>query len=122
MIQSQTKLKVADNSGAKLAQCIRVLGGSKKRYAKLGDIVIVSVKQAIPTALVKKKTVARGVIVRQKQNFHRSDGSWIRFDENAIVLVNPDRSPKGSRILGPVARELKDKGFSKIISMAKEVV
>jgi large subunit ribosomal protein L14 len=122
MIQPESKLKVADNTGAKMVKCIKVLGGSKRRYAGLGDLIVVSVKEAAPRGVVKKKTVQRAVIVRQVKETQRKDGSLIRFDENAVVIVNPDKQPKGTRVFGPVARELRDKGYQKIISLAPEVL
>ena len=122
MIQAQTKLKVADNSGAKLLLCIKVLGGSKRRYASVGDIVVVSVKEAIPNSKVKKGDVMRAVVVRTLKEINRPDGSYIKFDENAAVILGDKNNPKGSRIFGPVARELRDKNFTKIISLAPEVV
>lgn len=122
MIQAQTKLKVADNTGAKEVMCIKVLGGTRRRYARLGDIITVSVKKAIPTGQAKKKEVARAVVVRQKKEYGRKDGSKIRFDENACVLVTKEGLPRGTRIFGPVARELREKGFMKIVSLAKEVL
>ncbi|MGO9378322.1 MAG: 50S ribosomal protein L14 [Dissulfurispiraceae bacterium] len=122
MIQTQTMLEVADNSGAKRVQCIRVLGGSKRRYARLGDIVVVAVKEAIPDGTVKKGTVQKGVIVRTKKETRRPDGSYIRFDQNAVVLINAQMEPIGTRIFGPVARELRWKEFMKIISLAPEVI
>ena len=122
MIQPRTMLDVADNSGAKKAQCIRVLGGSNKRTASLGDIVIVAVKEAVPDGTVKKGEVARAVVVRTVKEVGRRDGSYIRFDRNAIVLLKPDDNPVGTRIFGPVARELRDKQFTKIISLAPEVI
>ena len=115
-------LNIADNSGAKLAQCIKVLGGTRRRYAGLGDIVIVTIKQAAPRATVKAHAVERGVVVRVRKEKRRRDGSYVRFDENAIVIVGKDNMPKGTRVFGPVARELRDKGFQKIISLAPEVV
>ncbi|PJE59736.1 MAG: 50S ribosomal protein L14 [Candidatus Portnoybacteria bacterium CG10_big_fil_rev_8_21_14_0_10_44_7] len=121
MIQVQTKLKVADNSGAKMIQCFKVLGGSKRRYAQIGDIVVAAVKAAEPRKQVKKGDVVKAVIVRQKKALRRQDGSYIRFDENAAVIVD-GKEPKGGRIFGPVARELKEKGFDKIISLAPEVL
>ena len=121
MIQTQTMLEVADNSGAKRVQCIRVLGGSRRRYARLGDIVVVAVKEAIPDGTVKKGTVQKGVIVRTKKETRRPDGSYIRFDQNAVVLINAQMEPIGTRIFGPVARELRWKEFMKIISLAPEV-
>ncbi|MDP8255532.1 MAG: 50S ribosomal protein L14 [Candidatus Alcyoniella australis] len=122
MIQMQTRLSVADNSGAKKVQCIKVLGGSKRRYATLGDIIVVSVKEAIPGAKVKKGDVVRAVIVRVAKNVGRPDGSYIRFDENSAVLINNVKEPIGTRIFGPVARELRAKRFMKIISLAPEVL
>jgi large subunit ribosomal protein L14 len=122
MIQTQTMLEVADNSGAKRVQCIRVLGGSRRRYARLGDIVVVAVKEAIPDGTVKKGTVQKGVIVRTKKETRRPDGSYIRFDQNAVVLINAQMEPIGTRIFGPVARELRWKEFMKIISLAPEVI
>ncbi|MDH3252444.1 MAG: 50S ribosomal protein L14 [Ignavibacteria bacterium] len=122
MIQEETNLVVADNSGAKRIRCIRVLGGSDRRYAGLGDLIVVSVKSAIPNAGVKKGEVARAVIVRTKKETRRKDGSFIRFDENAAVLVNEAGEPKGSRIFGPVARELRERQYMKIVSLAPEVL
>jgi large subunit ribosomal protein L14 len=122
MIQEETNLVVADNSGAKKVRCIRVLGGSDRRYAGLGDLVVVSVKSAIPGAPVKKGEVHRAVIVRTKKEYRRKDGSFIRFDENAAVLINEQGEPRGSRIFGPVARELREKQFMKIVSLAPEVL
>jgi len=122
MIQPQTKLKVADNTGAKMAQCIKVLGGSKRRYARIGDLVVVAIKDAAPRGTVKKGTVEKGVIVRMVNEYMRQDGSAIRFDENAIVIVDKDGQPKGTRVFGPVARELRERGYQKIISLAPEVL
>ena len=122
MIQAETRLTVADNSGAKELYCIKVLGGSRRRYASIGDIIVVSVKEAIPNAKVKKGDVMRAVVVRTKKEIRRPDGSYIRFDDNAAVLVNDDREPRGTRIFGPVARELRDKQFMRIVSLAPEVV
>ncbi len=122
MIQEETNLVVADNSGAKKVRCIRVLGGSNRRYASLGDVIVVSVKSAIPGGNVKKGEVSKAVIVRTKKEVRRTDGSYIRFDENAAVLLNAQGEPKGTRIFGPVARELRDKKFMKIISLAPEVI
>ncbi|HRY91395.1 MAG TPA: 50S ribosomal protein L14 [Candidatus Gracilibacteria bacterium] len=122
MIQLRTMLNIADNSGAKLAQCVKVLGGTRKRYAGLGDIVIVSIKQAAPRGTVKTHAVERGVVVRARKETKRKDGSYIRFDENAIVIIAKDNQPKGTRVFGPVARELREKGFQKIISLAPEVL
>jgi large subunit ribosomal protein L14 len=113
---------VADNSGAKLAQCIKVIGGSARRYAGLGDIVVVTIKQAAPKGTVKNHSVEKGVVVRCRKETRRKDGSYIRFDENAIVIINKDNEPKGSRVFGPIARELRDKGYQKIISLAPEVL
>lgn len=121
MIQTRSMLKVADNSGAKLIQVIGVLGGSRRRYARLGDLVVAAVKVAEPRKTVKKKDVVRAVIVRQRQSLRRADGSYIRFDDNAAVIVD-GVEPKGGRIFGPVARELREKGFTKIVSLAAEVV
>lgn len=121
MIQPRTMLKVADNSGAKLLQVIKVLGGTRRRYAALGDVIVASVKEAEPRKAVKKKDVVRAVIVRQRQAYRRSDGTTVRFDDNAAVIVD-GFEPKGGRIFGPVARELREKGFTKIISLAPEVV
>ncbi|CAN2045617.1 50S ribosomal subunit protein L14 [Candidatus Magnetomoraceae bacterium gMMP-1] len=122
MIQSETRLSVADNSGAKVVYCIKVLGGSKRRYASIGDIVVVSVKEAIPNAKVKKGDVIKAVVVRTKKEVRRPDGSYIRFDDNSAVLINTSGEPIGTRIFGPVARELRAKGFMKIISLAPEVL
>jgi large subunit ribosomal protein L14 len=122
MIQSYTHLTVADNTGAKDVQCIRVIGRSHLPYAKIGDIIVVSVKSAAPRGMVKKKEVVRAVVVRQTKPLRRPDGSTIRFDDNAVVLLNPDGTPKGTRIFGPIAREIREKGHMKIVSMAQEVV
>jgi large subunit ribosomal protein L14 len=122
MIQTETKLTVADNSGAKVLHCIKVLGGSRRRYAGVGDIIVVSVKEAIPNAKVKKGDVMKAVVVRTKKELRRPDGSYIRFDENSAVLINNQREPIGTRIFGPVARELRAKRFMKIISLAPEVL
>jgi large subunit ribosomal protein L14 len=122
MIQVETRLKAADNSGAKVLYCIKVLGGSRRRYATLGDIIVVSVKEAIPNAKVKKGDVLKAVVVRTKKEVRRPDGSYIRFDENSAVLINQTREPIGTRIFGPVARELRAKRFMKIISLAPEVL
>lgn len=121
MIQPRTILKVADNTGAKTIRCFKVLGGTRRRYAQLGDIIVASVREAEPRKLVKKGDVVRAVIIRQRKNSRRSDGSYIRFSENAAVILE-GKEPKGGRIFGPVARELKEKGFDKIASMAPEVV
>jgi large subunit ribosomal protein L14 len=122
MIQTETRLTVADNSGAKEVNCIKVLGGSRRRYATLGDIIVVSVKEAIPNAKVKKGDVLKAVVVRTSKEVRRADGSYIRFDDNSAVLINPNREPIGTRIFGPVARELRAKRFMKIISLAPEVL
>lgn len=122
MIQMQTTLDVADNSGAKMVRCIKVLGGTKKRTASLGDIIVVSVQKALAGSAVKKGTVLRAVIVRTKKMVRRSDGSYVRFDKNAVVLVDKDGNPRGTRIFGAVARELRQKRYMKIISLANEVV
>ena len=122
MVQTETNLTVADNSGAKKVRCIKVLGGSGRRYASVGDLIVVSVKAAIPNSAVKKGEVSRAVIVRTKKEVKRTDGSYIRFDENAAVLLNPQNEPRGTRIFGPVARELREKQFMKIVSLAPEVL
>jgi large subunit ribosomal protein L14 len=122
MIQPQTKLKVADNSGAKKIMCINVPGGTRRRYARVGDVIVASVKEATPGAAVKKGDVVRAVVVRTAKTYGRSDGSYIRFDENAAVVLDDRGNPKGSRIFGPVARELREKNFMKIISLAPEVL
>jgi large subunit ribosomal protein L14 len=122
MIQMQSWLDVADNSGAKRAMCIKVLGGSKRRYASVGDIIVVTVKKAIPTSEVKPKAVCKAVIVRTAKPIRRDDGSWVRFDSNAVVLLDKDENPVGTRIFGPVARELRSRNFMKIVSLAPEVV
>lgn len=122
MVQEYTRLNVADNTGAKKVMCIRVLGGSKRRFATVGDIIVVTVKQAMPNAAVKKGDKSKAVIVRTKKEKRRKDGSYIRFDENAAVLINEAMEPKGTRIFGPVARELREKQFMKIVSLAPEVL
>ncbi len=123
MIQIQTRLNVADNTGAKIVQVIKVLGGSKRRYARIGDEVVVSVKSAEPRKIVKKKDVLIAVVVREKQAFRRKDGSYIRFDDNAVVIVEKGKKePKGGRIFGPIPREISERGYAKIISLAPEVV
>lgn len=122
MIQQESRLNVADNSGAKELLCIRVLGGTKKRYASIGDKIIVSVKSALSSSSMKKGTVSKAVVVRTKKEIRRKDGSYIRFDENAAVLINAQDEPRGTRIFGPVARELRDKQFMKIVSLAPEVL
>jgi large subunit ribosomal protein L14 len=122
MIQEETNLIVADNSGAKRVRCIRLLGGHDRRYAGLGDVIVVSVKSAIPNGQVKKGEVSKAVIVRTKKEYGRKDGSYIRFDENAVVLLNAQGEPRGTRIFGPVARELREKQYMKIVSLAPEVI
>ncbi len=122
MIQMQTYLNVADNSGAKLVQCIKVLGGTRKKYARVGDIIVVAVKDALPNAAIKKGTIERAVVVRTKKEYRRPDGTYIRFDDNACVIIDASKNPKGKRIFGPVARELRDKDYMKIISLAPEVL
>ena len=122
MIQQQTLLKVADNTGAKELMCIRVLGGTGRKYANIGDVVVASVKKATPGGVVKKGEVVRAVIVRSAKGVRRADGTYIRFDENAAVIIKEDKNPKGTRIFGPVARELRDKDYSKILSLAPEVL
>lgn len=122
MIQLRSMLEVADNSGAKKVQCIKVMGGHHRRYARLGDIVVVSVKEALPDSSIKKGSVAKAVVVRTKKEHRRPDGTYIRFDQNAVVLINPQSEPVGTRIFGPVARELRWKDFTKIISLAPEVL
>lgn len=121
MIQAETKLKAADNTGAKVIECFKVLGGTRRRYASVGDIIVCSVKSAEPRGMVKKGDKVRAVVVRTKKEIRRKDGSYIRFDENAAVIVN-EKEPKGTRIFGPIARELREKGFSKIVSLAPEVL
>jgi len=122
MIQQQSKLKVADNTGAKEIMCIRCLGGSHRKFAGVGDIIIASVKSAIPNGIVKKGDVVKAVIVRTKQPIKRADGSYVRFDENAAVIIKEDGNPKGTRIFGPIAKELRDKDYMKILSLAPEVL
>ena len=122
MIQQESRLRVADNSGAKEVLCIRVLGGSGRRYARVGDIIVVTVKSAIPGGNVKKGQVSRAVVVRTKKEYRRKDGSYIRFDENAAVLINEQKQPRGTRIFGPVGRELREKQFMRIVSLAPEVL
>lgn len=122
MIQQETRLKVGDNTGAKELLCIRVLGGTGRRYASVGDIIIAAVKEATPGGVVKKGDVVKAVVVRTKESVRRADGSYIRFSENAAVIIKDDNSPKGTRIFGPVARELRDKDFMKIVSLAPEVL
>jgi len=122
MIQVQTRLRVGDNSGAKELMCIRVLGGSLRRYASIGDIIVASVKEATPGGVVKKGDVVKAVVVRTRKEIKRKDGTYIRFSENAAVIIKDDKSPRGTRIFGPVARELRDRDFMKIISLAPEVI
>ena len=122
MIQPQTILKVIDNSGAKVIRCFRVLGGTKRRYAEIGDLIVASVQIAEPRREVKKKAVVKAIVVRQKKAFRRKDGSYIRFNENAAVLINEKKEPLGNRIFGPVPREIKEKGYSKIAGLAPELV
>ncbi len=122
MIQQQTMLVISDNSGARRAMCIKVLGGTRRRYGSVGDIIVVAIKDAIPGAAVKKGDVARAVIVRTKKEVRRKDGSYIRFDQNAAVIIDKEKEPKGTRIFGPVARELREKEFMKIVSLAPEVI
>lgn len=125
MIQAESYIKVADNTGAKHAKVIKVLGGSKRRYASIGDIVVVSIKEASPKGVVKKKSIQKGVVVRTKKEIGRRDGSYIRFDENAIVIVNINKGevqPKGTRVFGPIAREIRDRGYQKIVSQAPDVL
>ncbi len=122
MIQMQTRLRSADNTGAKQLMCIKVLGGSKRRYAGVGDVIVCSIKQAAPHGMVKKGDVVRAVIVRTTKSYGRADGSYIRFDENACVIVDKDGNPRGTRIFGPVARELRERRFMKIVSLSPEVL
>jgi len=122
MIQEYSKLNVADNSGARIVQCFRILGGTRKRYASIGDIIVVAVKDAIPGAAVKKAEVVKAVVVRTTRETRRKDGTYIRFSDNAAVIINDQKEPRGTRIFGPVARELRDKQFMKIISLAPEVL
>ncbi|MGB3905991.1 MAG: 50S ribosomal protein L14 [Anaerolineae bacterium] len=122
MIQSESHLRVADNTGAREIMCIKVLGGSKRRYGRVGDVIIATVKQAIPSGSVKKGEIVRAVIVRTAKEYGRSDGSYIRFDENAAVILDDYQNPRGTRIFGPVARELRDRGFMKIVSLSPEVL
>jgi len=122
MIQAQTMLNVADNSGAKSVMCFKVLGGSRRRYARVGDIVVCAVKDALPGAQIKKGDVVKAVIVRTKKEIRRKDGSYIRFDQNAAVIINDQKEPRGTRIFGPVARELREKQFMRIVSLAPEVI
>lgn len=122
MIQSNTRLRVADNTGARQVMCINVPGGTRRRYARVGDIIVVTVKRAIPGGMVKKGDVTRAVVVRTAKQYHRRDGSYVRFDDNAAVILDDKNNPKGTRIFGPVARELRDKNFMKIVSLAPEVL
>lgn len=122
MIQPRTMLKVADNTGAKIIQCFRVLGGTRRRYAQIGDIIVAAVKEAEPRRPVKKHEIVRAVIVRQKKAFRRKDGSYVRFDDNAAVILEKAKEPKGGRIFGPVPREIKERGYDKIATMADEIV
>jgi len=122
MIQQETFLKVADNTGAKEIKCIRVLGGSGRKYGSVGDVIVASVRKAAPGSAVRKGEVVRAVIVRTAKSVHRTDGTWVRFDENAAVLIKEDKNPRGTRIFGPVARELRDKDYMKILSLAPEVI
>ena len=122
MIQEESRLVVADNTGAREVSCIRILGGTKRRYANIGDIIVVAVKSATPNGAVKKGDVCKAVVVRTKKGLRRQDGSYIKFDENAAVIIRDDLSPRGTRIFGPVARELRDKNFMKIVSLAPEVL
>lgn len=122
MIQQETYLKVADNTGAKEIKCIRVLGGSKRKYGNIGDVIVASVRKASPGGTVKKGDVVKAVIVRSAKGMHRADGTYVRFDENAAVLIKDDKNPRGTRIFGPVARELRDKDYMKILSLAPEVI
>ncbi len=122
MIQQESRLKVADNSGAREVLCIRVLGGSKQRYARVGDTIVCTVKDAIPSGQLKKGTVSKAVVVRTKNRIRRKDGTYIRFDDNAVVLLTPNDEPRGTRIFGPVARELREKQYMKIVSLAPEVL
>ena len=122
MIQMKSLLNVADNSGAKLVQCIKVLGGTRRKYARIGDIIVVAVKDALPNAAIKKGGIEKAVVVRTKKEFHRPDGTFIRFDDNACVVIDANNNPKGKRIFGPVARELREKDFMKIVSLAPEVL
>ena len=122
MIQMKTLLTVADNSGAKQVQCIKVLGGTRRKYARIGDIIVVAVRDALPNAAIKKGGIEKAVVVRTRKEFHRPDGTFIRFDDNACVVIDANNNPKGKRIFGPVARELRDRDFMKIVSLAPEVL
>lgn len=122
MIQQESMLKVADNSGAKMVKCIKVLGGTRRRYASIGDIITVTAREVLPNGPIKKGTKLKGVIVRVKKEIRRKDGSYIKFDDNAVVIIDANNNPKGTRVFGPVARELRDKDYMKIVSLAPEVV
>lgn len=122
MIQQESRLKVTDNSGAKEVLCIRVLGGTRRRYARVGDVIVCTVKDALPSGNVKKKSVQKAVVVRTRDQIQRKDGSTISFDDNAVVIINDDKTPKATRVFGPVPRELRDQGYAKIISLAPEVL
>ena len=122
MVQQETRLSVADNTGAKEVLCIKVLGGSKKRYARVGDLIVVTIKKSIPSATLKKGEVHKAVVVRTKKESKRKDGSYIRFDDNAVVIINENKEPRGTRVFGPVARELRERKFMKILSLAPEVL
>ena len=122
MIQVETRLNVADNSGAKLAECIKVLGGSKRRYASIGDVIVVAIKEALPVSSIKKGTVEKAVVMRVSKEYRRKDGTYVRFDDNACVIIDDNKNPKGKRIFGPVARELRDYDYMKIVSLAPEVL
>lgn len=122
MIQTETRLRVADNSGAKELLCIRILGGTSRKYANIGDVIVCAVKEASPGGMVKKGDVVKAVVVRSKKGVRREDGSYVKFDQNAAVVIKEDKNPVGTRIFGPVARELRDKGFMKIVSLAPEVL
>ena len=122
MVQQETRLKVADNTGAKEVLCFKVLGGTRRKYAKLGDVIVVTIKKAIPGGIVKKGEVTKAVVVRTRKELRRKDGSYIRFDDNAAVLINAQKEPQGTRVFGPIARELREKKFMKILSLAPEVI
>jgi len=122
MIQAGTQVKITDNSGGRIGKVFKVLGGSKRRYARIGDIVVLSIKTAEPRKQIKKKAVVRGLVVRQRKNFGRKDGSYIRFDDNAVVLINPKGEPIGGRVFGPIPREIQERGYQKIASLAPEVL
>lgn len=122
MIQAGTQVKITDNSGGRIGKVFKVLGGSKRRYARIGDIVVLSIKTAEPRKQIKKKAVVRGIVVRQRSNFGRKDGSYIRFDDNAVVLINPKGEPIGGRVFGPIPREIQERGYQKIASLAPEVL